>query len=837
MPKGQPPAVDTYDHVAKRLNNPQVGSVNPHTDPDSVGSREWNHDYHIDPHIGLCWTGKEPEQPIRVDVRSLHIHERVEPIKVLEAVREHNSAGGQPPMFDHRQLRGAQSVQFYQHAVPWTNRMIAGDSLLVMTSLLEKENMGGQIQTIYMDPPYGIEYKSNFQPFINSKTVKDKQDITHEPEMVKAFQDTWELGIHSYLTYMRDRLLLCRELLAESGSCFVQAGDDNFMRVGLLLDEIFGAENRVTVITYRPTTSSSSSLLPDVSSYLIWYAKNKVEMKYHQLYEKLDRKSYLEYAGGFCRVEEEDGSSRILKPEEKNNPNSLPDRARLFQTMPLTSQNISDTGRSEPYFWNGKKFDCPARRQWSVSKAGLDRLSQLRRLYDGGGGGLSWRKHENEYPGIEVNNIWPRATRVVDSEYVVETSPSVIERCLLMTSDPGDLVFDPTCGSGTTAYVAEDWGRRWITCDTSRIALTLARKRLLTAVFPYYTLLDNISPAGGFIYEEIEKLSAKILAYDEPRQKLVFYDRPQVETKIKRVSGAFTIEALPAPYSPHPVLSIDELTNQELPNGNGNDEDWRDWMDRMRNVGVRTRHNGNLLFSYLGVQPGSGWINAVGETNEGEPVAVIFGPKYAPLSVITVERAVEEAQELIPTPKIVLFVAFQFDPEAAKTIDRKNWPGVQLLRATINTELLVSNLKKSHPSDDIFWLIGQPDIGLEMNEDALWSVRLLGFDYFNPHTGQIESGDETRIAVWSLDTNYDGKSLFPTQVFFPLDSPATKRGWGNLAKNLKGAVDKTLIQYYIGNTSLPFQAGDHQRIAVRVVDDRGVESLKILDLKTPSENE
>ncbi|WP_025772658.1 site-specific DNA-methyltransferase, partial [Thioalkalivibrio sp. HK1] len=352
-----------------------------------------------------------------------------------------------------------EAVEFYRHRDNWSNRLIAGDSLLVMNSLLRKESMAGKVQCIYMDPPYGVKYGSNFQAFVSKKEVKDgrAEDLPHEPEMLKAFRDTWELGVHSYLTYMRDRLLLIRELLSESGSVFVQIGDENVHRLGLVMDEIFGADNRVTTITYASTGGSSAKTLPDVSNYLLWYAKDKERIKFRQPYQQLNRREIVDFFSWHAMVELENGECRKLTEEEMQDPEKyLPENARLYKRTSITSIGHSTTGRSEAYLWKDREFPCPNNRHWSVSKEGLDRLADLGRLdaAEQEGSLLSWKWYEEEVPGRRLHNIWSTQMSAGDKRYVVQTANSTIQRCILMTTDPGDLVLDPTCGSGTTAHVA-----------------------------------------------------------------------------------------------------------------------------------------------------------------------------------------------------------------------------------------------------------------------------------------------------------------------------------------------------------------------------------------------
>ena len=850
--------IESYAHTGKeRVNNPPVGLVTPDTDPDA-GARAYAHDPHIDPQLN--WAGKAEHTSFDVPTVSLHVHERIDPCTIIEAVRKRNGADPQRSLFtepdENPPIR--QAIDFYQHRHNWSNRLIAGDSLLVMNSLLEKEGLGGQVQTVYLDPPYGIRYGSNFQPFVSQREVTDGKDgdLTGEPEQIRAFRDTWELGIHSYLAYLRDRLLLARELLHESGSCFVQIGDENVHRAGVVMDEIFGAENRMATISYATTGGSSANTLPQVADYLLWYGKDRARVKYHQLYEELTRREVVEQMNWDAMVELEDGACRPLTNIEKDDPDrNLPTGARLFQRAMLTSQNESSTGRSEPYEIGERTYICPQNQHWRVSMEGLDRLNEIGRLdLSGKHKRLAWKHYEDEIPGRRLNNVWADLARPVDKRYIVQTATKLLQRCILMTSDPGDLVFDPTCGSGTAAYVAEQWGRRWITCDTSRVAITIAKQRLMTTNFDYYELAHADEGVGaGFRYRSVSKVSAGTLAYDVPPSKTILYDQPHIDRKKARVTGPFTLEAVPAP-SVKPLHDLMEDDQEPQPADNAvarmGPTAWQsDWRDELLKTGIRGKQGQRISFARLEPLPGSRWLHADGETRPDdaglewvreqgtawtpERIAISFGPDHAPLEQRQVALAIEEAQTLVPKPKIVVFAAFQFDPEASKDIDETNWPGVVLLKAQMNADLLTDDLKKQRASNESFWLIGQPDVALERIEDGdnkgKFRVSIQGFDYYNTKTGNVESGGANRIAVWMLDPDYDGRSLFPRQVFFPM--AGAKDGWARLARNLKAEIDTGLIEAYRGAVSLPFEPGERGRAAVKIVDDRGIESLKIVELE------
>ena len=396
--------------------------------------------------------------------------------------------------------------------------------------------------------------------------------------------------------------------------------------------------------------------------------------------------------------------------------------------------------------------------------------------------------------------------------------------------------------AGQTAFVAERWGRRWITCDTSRVALTLARQRIMTSVYDYFKLAHaEEGVTSGFSYKTVPHVTLGSIANQEPPDEEVLYDQPLIDTKVTRVSGPFTVEAVPAPS----VRSMDEALSDQPQEADasiarsGETLRHAEWIDELLRTGIRGKGGQHVRFSRLEPLSGWRWLNADGETlsddgSESEPLgtAICFGPEYAPLEQRHVASAIEEAQSLVPKPKLLVFAAFQFDPEAAKDIDKTKWPGVTLLKVQMNADLLTDDLKKKRSSNESFWLIGQPDVQLELlpegEDEGRYQVSVRGFDYYNTRTGDIESGGSDRIAMWLLDTDYGGRSLFPVQVFFPMAS--SKDGWARIAKNLNSEIETELFEAYRGTVSLPFEPGEHRRIAVKIMDDRGIESLKVMEL-------
>src|SRR3989344_4737415 len=861
--EGSPKPIEQYEHKDKqRLNNPPVGLVDANTDNGGLKKKKYTYDPHLDPQ--LQWAGKAEHTSFDVPTVSLHVHERIDPRKIIESVRKEKEADSQPSLFESDKKPLREAIEFYKHKENWSNRLVAGDSLLVMNSLLEKEGMGGKVQMVYFDPPYGIKYGSNFQPFVNKRDVKDgkDEDLTAEPEMIKAFRDTWELGIHSYLTYLRDRLLLARDLLHESVSVFVQISDENVHHVREIMDEVFGIENFVSLITIQKTSAQTTDLLPPVSDYLIWYSKEVSKVKYRQLFEEKEPGDDPDYTG----IEFPDGERKTLKIEEAVK-QYKDGKGKLYRYDQVTSQTGSETSRFE-FELDGKTYKPAGSRGWSTSYEGLKRLEKLKRII-GRGTAIAYIRFHDDYPVLPIKNIWVDvafSSRSEEKLYVVQTSIKAIQRCLLMTTDPGDLVLDITCGSGTTAYVAENWGRRWITCDTSRVAVTLAKQRLMTAVFDYYELAHPHEGVGsGFKYKTVPHVTLKSIANNEPAAQETLYDKPFVDNKRQRVTGPFTVEAVPAPVArsfeeipPHPALPPQggkELPPSPFVGGgwgegadssvarSGETQRQNDWKDELLRAGVRAKGGKLIEFTRVETARGFRYVQAEAETKEDKPkkVYVVFGPEHAPLEQRMVELAWEEVKPY--KPDILLFCALQFDEEAAKDIDEMN-PEITktlFLKAQMNADLLTDDLKKKRSSNESFWLIGQPDVALrpviasgakqskkdssaKPHNDKQYVVEVLGFDYYNPKTGTVESGGKGDIAMWMLDTDYDGRSLFPSQVFFPM--AGAKDGWTTLAKNLKAEIDEEKIVAFGGTVSLPFKPG--KAVAVKIIDARGIESLKII---------
>ena len=825
--------IDNYTHDDKqRTNNPPVGVASYDKSEEKI--KTYAYDPHIDP--SLQWAGKKEAEEIAITTSSIHIHESIKPLSIIAKVTkeysdtEEGQIKGQMSLFDDvtpaaRLKKKREAIEFYQHGINWTNRMIAGDSLVVMNSLIEKEGMAGQVQMVYFDPPYGIKYGSNFQPFIDKRDVKDKndEDLSQEPEMIKAFRDTWELGLNSYLSYIRDRVLLAHELLSEGGSIFIQISEENVHLIRNILDEVFGRENFIAQIVFRKKKMPlGAKYLEYFCDYLLFYGKNVKQTKFHHLFK---RKS-VEGDSKWCFVELEDGTRRRMTNEERNNHSLLPKNAKIYLRQLIMPAGYNESGVF-PVEIDGKVIMPPPGKSWKTSKEGMKKLIENKRVeLSEDGVTLNYVLYLDDYPVTALNSLWAETSGAHDQKYVVETSPEVVKRAILMTTDPGDLVLDITCGSGTTAYVAEQWGRRWITCDTSRVAITLAKQRLMTATFDYYKLAyPEQGISGGLVYEKVPHITLGSIANGEIAQEEVLYDKPLIEGNKVRITGPFTVEALPAPV----VKPLDSLDEPDIENLATKHMDWR---NQLLATGIMGRGGNRLEFTRVEPLSGTKFLQAEAETKEELPrrAVICFAGETKPLDSRMVAMALDEAENLRPSPQLIIFAAFQFGPEASKDIDEMKWPGVTLLKAQMNTDLMTSDLKKKQSSDQSFWLIGQPDVELIKDGRAKnrYKVRVNGFDYYDVKKGTVESGSSSRIAMWMLDQDYDGLCIEPDQVFFPMGGK--KDGWNKLAKTLKAEIDEELIEKYAGNESLWFTVQPNSQIAVKIVDDRGIESLKVIKI-------
>ena len=909
-PSGPTP-VEAITHDDKRVNLP-TADAQEYITPDIQQARAIlvGRDVTLDPQ--LVWRGKYGDETpdaiadtagMPVDSPPIYIQEKIDPRVLIENLRDTAKPGEAEPelsLFDTFDGLGElDRIDFYRHAANWSNRMILGDSLQVMASLADREDLRGKIQAIYIDPPYGIKFGSNWQASARTRDVKDgkAEDVSQEAEQIKAFRDTWELGIHSYLGYLRDRLLAARELLTETGSCFVQIGDENVHLVRCLMDEAFGSENFCSLISFRTTSGAGSfaggtNVLASTNNYIVWYAKNVSVVKYRQLYlpKGVDEPGGSQYTW----IEDSQGVRHRAKFDELRN---LDADQRVFRADQFTSQTTR-VGQTTvfPVVVDGVEYR-PSKGGWKTNKVGVQRLADARRLM-GIGNTLTYVRYLDDFPAFPINNFWSDTVTSGFGDpklYVVQTNTKVIERCILMSTDPGDLILDPTCGSGSTAFVAEQWGRRWITVDTSRVALALARQRLMGAKYPYYLLADSAAgraklreipgatsysdagPGGdirqGFVYERVQHITLKSIANNPDihqgmsRAQIdaaikrhadheLLYDRPYEDKGAVRVSGPFTVESL----SPHRSLafepeagereSISEQLGAEQPNSPNFE---RTVLDNLARAGIQNGlRKDRIAFSSVEDYAGT-YIQAVGTRRGGDSggpaaaarVGVAIGPQYGTVGQSFARDTVTEAIRAGDID-LLCVLAFAFDPTVVElteadgiTVDasrdgfaavggERAIGSIKVLFVRMNVDLLMGDALKKTGAGNLFTVFGEPDVELRRGADGSVTAVLHGVDVYDPATGEVRSRDTSRIALWMIDTDYNGDAFFVRHCYFTGGGDPYKR----LKTALKAEIDADAWASLYSTESRPFPAPDTGQIAIKVINDYGDEVMKVFDVTT-----
>lgn len=853
MPK-PPKAIKSYKHkTEKRAHLPsseEAGyeDANPQV-KDGPGKTEFprNPIVHRGQDPELFWKNKygasDDQDATGIDIRSLYRHEHIAPeqiIRGLYKIVESNSDQGD--LFKTNELFGnaldreelEKVSDYYTHSDGWTNRLIQGDSLLVSTSLLEREGMAGQFQCIFVDPPYGIKYGSNWQLKLNNRTVTDgDENLSGEPEQIKAFRDTWELGIHSYLSYLRDRLLVCQELLSDSGSCFVQISDENVHLVRSLMDEVFGSGNFCSLITFRKKLMPmGSDVTESVSDYLLWYSKKRDSLKTRPLFFEKGLEGNL--AWSFADFP--DGTRRKLTREEIDNHSSLPKGTKVFQSVSLLPAQYRKN-QDFNFEYEGKTYTPPKSSCWKTDLKGMTSLAAQKRLIPSGSS-LRYVLYHEDYPVSRLTNLWADTSGATDPKYVVQSNVDVIKRCILMTTDPGDLVLDPTCGSGTTAYVAEQWGRRWITVDTSRIALNIAKTRLMTASFPYYKLYDPdfCDIRQGFIYKKVPHITLGSIANSEPVPEENLFDQPAEDKRRIRVAGPFTVETLQN-YEP---ISPEELALQR--EDSENLAAFEDLVfEHLKSAGVKTGAKAeNAVFVRID-RLSSANLHAEGfyATDAGERKAYLFiGPKFGTVSKRAVNEAIKECRQK-GDAQWLLILGFSFESGIQELTKNLGLFTVSIVR--MHDDLMQEGLLKKDKKAASFVTIGEPDIRLNKSKDDTATVEIAGLDIYDPIKDVVKSRDVNDIAYWMLDDQYDGSNFVAKQVFFCGGDKDEFDDWkkklGNLSllatkkraeQLLKIEIDDEAFARIYGHVSHPFKITKDQKIAVRVISQFGEETTKIL---------
>lgn len=854
--------IKAYKHTDKRPHTPSteeagMEDANPRVAATQPLDLPKNPVVHRGQDPELMWLGKygedERDDRLQVDIRSLYRHEHISPellINSLYKLKRGTTNSGTPTLFDvfgnNFELDELEKpTSYYTHQDGWSNRIIQGDSLLVMSSLLERENMAKAVQCIYMDPPYGIKYGSNWQMQLNKRDVKDGSDdhLTGEPEMIKAYRDTWELGVHSYLSYLRDRLLVAHKLLTESGSCFVQISDENVHLVRSLMDEVFGSENFVSQVVYYTTSGNKSKYLNSQFDYILWYGKNKNSLKYKELFVKKDD-PFDDPTTKYDQLELQNGERRPLTKEEKQRKVALPKQSKIFRYGDLTSQEPAN--EKQPFVFEGKEFLPSLGRHWTPNyPIGLSKLVDLKRVAITGKN-LSYVRYFDDFPYQSITNAWFDIGGTVQSRndpkvYVVQTGTSVIQRCILMCTGPGDLVLDPTCGSGTTAYVAEQWGRRWITIDTSRIALNIAKTRLMTGLYPYYYLHDEIhrglvvNGAGnpnaadirnGFEYDKVTNITLRGLANDEMPESEILWDKPKKDNKRIRVSGPFTVETL---------QNFEPIAPGELDKKNTEATDITSFEQKifqhLKSAGVK---NGlkNETAVFLRVEPlASTWLHAEGfyQTAQGERKAYIhIGPQFGTVSRQAVNEAVKECRNRGGADWLII-LGFSFESNISNTTETTSLGSFEVTKVRMADDLLQEGLLKKDKKAASFMTIGEPDIKLHKNGDTV-QVEIAGMDIYDPIRDEVKSFNREDIAYWMVDDEYDGASFIVKQVFFCGGDDEFDKWRKALEKTVKVEVDEEAWDRLYQHTSHPIRYKRGKKIAVRVISQFGEESTKVLTL-------
>ena len=780
----------------------------------------------------LNWSGKAERQQLSVSTLPLFVHERHSTQAILETLQSHKARGTTLDLFGDVDLDIADKLDAYEHKGPWTNRLVLGDSLQVMNSLLEYEGMGGQVQMIYFDPPYGVKFGSNFQPFVrkNKVTHGPDKEMIREPEMVKAYRDTWELGLHSYLSYLRDRLSVARDLLTHDGSIVVQISDTNLHHVREILDEVFGAENFIAFIPFRKKTMPlGATYLEQMQDFLLWYGRNPKQAKFNQPYYEQDVQGDFHWKW----YELPDGSRHSMSKEQMDNHSLLPDGARVFRLVSMWPPTFSESGVFDVEF-RGKAWPPAPGACYPSSPTGMKSLVDANRI-ELEGKYLRYVLYLDDYKLAKMNAAWPDTIGARGKSYVVQTSDEVVRRCLNMTTDPGDLVLDITCGSGTTAFVAEQLGRKWITCDTSRVPIALARQRLLTATFIWYRLKEpSKGPAGGFVYERkqnrrgeeigglVPRITLKTIANEEDPVLVRVVDRPEVNKKITRVCGPFTVEAtIQAATS----MEEDAPDQAALPQSSSP----RAYLDRMIEVlrqSKTLRLPGNVTLELESVRPVADreYLHAEGIAKNGDDktIAIVFGPEDGAIGSEYVFNASMEAMQQ-GFQQLFLF-GFAIQAKAREMLDKLKIPTTYV---SVTPDVVMSDLLKTSKTSEIFSISGLPDVSLEPagrdgSGTLLYRVAIRGLDIFRPDTMETYEVSAENLPCWMLDSNYNGMAFYASQVFFPKTS-----AWNNLQKSLKGQFEDSVWEHLAGTASEPFALGDKKRIAVKVIDERGNELMVV----------
>lgn len=757
----------------------------------------------------LFWSGKRNRR--QIPILPLQRNEIVTESRISQVVERVRQAAAEKTPQMHlgltfsdleknlRESEKAKRVEFYSHDEGWKNKLICGDSLQVMESLLFYEGLRDKVQMIYIDPPYGIKYDSNFQQRIDS-TKNDQDDEADDILTIKAFRDTWLLGVHSYLTYLQERLYLSRDLLSDSGSIFLQIGSNNVHLVRTVMDEVFGQAAFVSQIAFVRAAGRSSGVIDDVYDALLWYCKNPDQLRAAKIY----RPRTTDELTDFDFVETEKREYVQLSADHLTG-QATPPSGRRFMFMDLTSQGESETGSYDIKF-DGVVFRPRKGRHWSTTPEGMKRLIHIRRI-GRKGQNIFFKRYADDFPLRTLWNIWDDTVvsgfmRSHDTHYVVQTPPKVLERCIAMTTKPGDLVFDPTCGGGTTPYMAEQLGRRWISCDTSRVALNVARQRLVSAVFPNFKTMNG-KVSSGFTYKKTPRVTLRTLAYEQEPEVVELVDQPEVDKDSIRVVGPFEL------------MSI----------GRYSVEDWKGYVSTSLGGEPAKLENYIEVICHLyrkdaAVQGATGLLHAIAESRT-EKIGISVGPLSGRVTAKQVNDAVQDALASGILEVHILGWAFEANVGEVKAQLEKRGK-LKIALQIIRPDTLSEGLKAVQPSL-LFSPLALPDIELQTKKDGKETkatVRLNGvavFDRKNRST-DYKRADSGYVSAWYLDEDYDGDCFVDCQMFFDFKKAPNLKNLG-----LEPATDEFSLQL----ESQPFSLRRYRRIAVKVVDVFGNESTVV----------
>ena len=864
---------EAYNYAgAEKLNNP-TSETALKMEPEDLADQEipeFEGEEERVRHPRLQWNrGKQADHSRTFG--PLYTHDKVSPEQFLKTLTKTSPQRDMWALLNG--LPEDASAKPYEYSGHWTNRLIRATAQRAMASLLYKDGMRGKVNLIYMDPPYNKSFRSNFQASADSpETEEDWDDLPNDPVAIKAFRDTYRDGVHSYLDGLYEQLTLGRELLAEDGSFIVQIGADNVHEVVLLMAEVFGRENHVATVAYRTGTNQSTGMLPEIGNWLVWFAKDKAQAseKYRQLYEPLSRKEKIALMSSYAMCELNDGTCRTLTATERDDPRTIPEGARIFQRERLDS---SGAGRSDPFLWQGTEYYCHAGGHWRVSHEGLETLAKSDRLVVTPNGGLRWRKYEDELPGRHINAIWTDTPGNQDKQYVVETPPKVLERCILMTTDPGDLVLDLTCGSGAMPFQAETWGRRWIAIDVAQVSIAIARERLITNTYPYHMLKDSHDgakldhemeqallppeertlfkeqppdnykhdPQRGFVVERQLRISAATLAYGHGDEEPIKHpDRTVKVTNRTRVASPFTVES----DSPYRSITPGEQNGHQ----EGTDVETVlqttgfTILDPEEENSVTKRITDSLETAGIG-QPGKGRykvenlaptevmdVTHTGTliTPDGEryPAYFYIGREDEVISAVQTRNAATAIANVDPSCRQLVMVGFGRDGDA-HSVGRYR-PGMTILQVQTNRDLQLPWLKEDK-TDSAFTIISEPEVRIHQLDDGRVQLEVVGLNCFNPKLGMVETGDARQMMGIMVDTEYDTES-FRARLINVRQVGRNQRTLRNLRAAFNREIDPEKWEQLLTTKTIPFELpAPGVKIAVKVIDQTGMEHMTVID--------